>query len=123
MTTPPTITGRTLGRATRRRVAEVVVRALIYACGWIAIVILAAIAVFLIWNSLPALREVGPGTLLSGTKWYPTSEPANERDGQDRHRVHGGGAFGRLRPHRRRGAHPARETGLPPVERDDGVGG
>src|SRR5574340_389323 len=75
MTTPPTITGRTLGRATRRRVAEVVVRALIYACGWIAIVILAAIAVFLVWNSLPALRQVGLSTLLSGTKWYPTSDP------------------------------------------------
>jgi phosphate transport system permease protein len=38
-------------------------------------VILGAIAVFLVWNALRALDEVGLGTMLSGTAWYPTSQP------------------------------------------------
>ncbi len=50
-------------------------KAVIYACGWIAIVILAAIALFLVTNSVRALDEVGLGTMLSGTAWYPTSSP------------------------------------------------
>lgn len=64
-----------LGRATRRRAVEVVARIVIYACGWAAIVILAAIALFLVVNAMPALRQVGIGTMLSGTAWYPTSDP------------------------------------------------
>jgi len=75
MTTPPSITGRRLGRTTSRRAAEAVARVLIYACGWLAIVILAAIAAFLAWNSVRAIGEVGLGTMLSGVAWYPTSEP------------------------------------------------
>jgi len=75
MTTPPSISGRRLGRTTSRRAAEAVVRALIYFCGWLAIIILAAIAGFLLWNALRAISEAGVGSMLSGTAWYPTSDP------------------------------------------------
>ncbi len=75
MTPPATISGRRPGRTTTRRAAEAVVRGLIYACGWLAIVILAAIAAFLMYNSVRAVNEAGLGTMLSGTAWYPTSEP------------------------------------------------
>jgi phosphate transport system permease protein len=40
-----------------------------------AIIILAAIAVFLMWNSIRAISEAGLFTMLTGTKWYPTSSP------------------------------------------------
>jgi phosphate transport system permease protein len=75
MTTPTPPFGRRLGRTAFRRAAEAVVKGLIYACGWLAIVILAAIAVFLVVNSFRSIREVGLLTMLSGTKWYPTSDP------------------------------------------------
>lgn len=75
MTTPLTDSGRRLGRTTTRRAAEAVVRAIIYLCGWMAIVILAAIAVFLMYNSTRAVSEAGLFTMLSGTAWYPTSSP------------------------------------------------
>lgn len=58
-----------------RRAAEAAARLIIYACGWLAIVILGAIALFLIVNAVRALGEVGLGTMLSGTAWYPTSTP------------------------------------------------
>ncbi|MHB1322713.1 MAG: phosphate ABC transporter permease subunit PstC [Coriobacteriia bacterium] len=64
-----------LGRTTRRRAAEAAAKILIYACGWTAMVILAAIALFLAINAIRALREAGLGTMLSGTLWYPTSDP------------------------------------------------
>lgn len=73
--TPPKLTGRNPGRAALRRAAEAVARTIVHACGWIAIIILAAIALFLITNALRALGEVGLGTMLSGTLWYPTSDP------------------------------------------------
>jgi phosphate transport system permease protein len=38
-------------------------------------VILAAIAAFLVWNSVRAIDEAGIGSMLSGTAWYPTSDP------------------------------------------------
>lgn len=71
----PHTVGRRPGRTVSYRAAEVVVRGLIYACGWLAIVILAAIAAFLFWNSLRAMREAGIGSMLSGSAWYPTSTP------------------------------------------------
>lgn len=40
-----------------------------------AIILLAAIAIFLTVNAFKALGEVGLPTMLSGTKWYPTSDP------------------------------------------------
>ena len=73
MSIPPSHGQRRLGRTTTRRAAEGVVRAIIYACGWLAIIILAAIALFLAWNSIRALSEAGLGDMLSGTAWYPTS--------------------------------------------------
>ncbi len=75
MRQPPSISGRRLGRTTFRRAAEAAVRGLIHACGWLAIVILGAIAAFLIWNSLRAINEAGISTMLSGIAWYPTSDP------------------------------------------------
>ncbi len=75
MTTPPLHSGRRLGRTTTRRAAEAVARAVIYLCGWLAIVILGAIAAFLVWNSLRAINEAGLGTMLAGSAWYPTSDP------------------------------------------------
>jgi phosphate transport system permease protein len=71
--------GRVLGRTASRRAAEAVARALIYACGWLAIVILAAIAGFLVLNAGKGLREVGMFAMATGTAWYPTS--ANESFG------------------------------------------
>lgn len=55
--------------------AEGAARVIIYICGWMAIVILAAIALFLVYNAFRAISEVGLGAMLSGTKWYPTSSP------------------------------------------------
>ena len=75
MTTPATSSGRRLGRTTSRRAAEAVVRAIIYLCGWMAIIILGAIAIFLMWNSLRAVSEAGLFTMLSTTAGYPTSSP------------------------------------------------
>jgi phosphate transport system permease protein len=48
---------------------------MIWACGWLAIIILAAIFGFLAYNSTLALKTVGLWTMLSGTDWYPTSTP------------------------------------------------
>jgi phosphate transport system permease protein len=64
------------GRPATSRAADAVVRRIIWACGWLAIVILAAIFAFLAWNSLRALQTVGLWSMLSGTDWYPTSTPA-----------------------------------------------
>jgi phosphate transport system permease protein len=44
-------------------------------CGWLAIVILAAIFVFLTANALPALRDVGLWKMISGADWFPTADP------------------------------------------------
>lgn len=38
--------------------------------------LLGAIAVFLLVNSLRALREIGPHAMLGGDSWFPTSDPA-----------------------------------------------
>lgn len=43
--------------------------------GWTAIVILAGIFIFLVINATKALREVGLWAMLSGTDWFPTSDP------------------------------------------------
>jgi phosphate transport system permease protein len=48
---------------------------LIVMAGWSAIVILALIFLFLAQGSIRALQEVGLGTMLTGTEWYPTSSP------------------------------------------------
>ncbi len=65
-----------LSRTVFRRAAEAVVRVSIVAAGWVAIVILAVIAGFLLVNALKGLREVGLIGMLTGTRWYPTSANA-----------------------------------------------
>jgi len=64
------------GRPAASRAADAVVRRLIALCGWLAIVILAAIFAFLLLNAIKAIRETGLWSMISGTDWYPTSEPA-----------------------------------------------
>jgi phosphate transport system permease protein len=64
-----------LGRAARRRAAETVVRAAVYASGWFSILVLGAIAIFLVLESRRSVGEVGITSMLSGTAWYPTGTP------------------------------------------------
>jgi len=68
------MTART-GRPGFARAADAVVRRAIAICGWLAIAILGAIFVFLLVNALPSLRGVGLVNMVSGTDWFPTSEP------------------------------------------------
>ena len=76
MTEPSSTKTASRGRpAKKSRAADAVVRRIIWACGWLAIVILAAIFVFLVTNSMRALQTVGLWNMLSGTDWYPTSTP------------------------------------------------
>ncbi len=49
---------------------------MIAASGWLAIVILAAIAIFLFFNATRSFEEVGLWKMVSGEFWYPTSDPA-----------------------------------------------
>jgi phosphate transport system permease protein len=68
---------RGVGRAGYARAVAVVIRTVITASGWIAIAILTAIAVFLVYNAWLALTspQVGLFKMLAGTSWYPTSTP------------------------------------------------
>lgn len=52
------------------------VKGLIALCGWAAIGVLVAIAVFLVINSVKAISEVGLLKMLGGADWYPTSGEA-----------------------------------------------
>jgi phosphate transport system permease protein len=65
------------GRTGRARAAEVVVRTVMAASGWTAIIILTAIAVFLVVNAWQAIAspEVGLVRMLTGTLWYSTATP------------------------------------------------
>jgi len=62
-------------RPARSRAADAVVRRIIWACGWLAIVILAAIFVFLVQNSWLAIQSVGLWNMITGQSWYPTYNP------------------------------------------------
>jgi phosphate transport system permease protein len=65
-----------VGRPAKSRVADSVVRAIIGINGWSAIIILAAIAIFLGYGGIRALNEVGFWRMLTGLEWYPTiAEP------------------------------------------------
>jgi phosphate transport system permease protein len=75
MTEPSGFKTARKGRPAASRAADAVVRRLIAVCGWLAIVILAAIFVFLVLNAVRAIQNVGLWTMISGTDWYPTSEP------------------------------------------------
>jgi len=72
--TPAPHQGRRPGRPAIRRAAESVVTRLIGISGVAAILILAAITVFLVLNASRALSEVGLWEMVSGTDWYPTSK-------------------------------------------------
>jgi phosphate transport system permease protein len=75
---PPASTplrGRRLARSAVRRAGERVVALIIKATGWFAIIILAAIALFLLWNSVMAVSRIGLVPMLTGDAWYPTSTP------------------------------------------------
>lgn len=60
------------GSSSRSRIANKVATVVITTLGWSAILILAAIAAFLIQNSTRALTEVGLGAMIMGTDWFPT---------------------------------------------------
>jgi len=68
----PSVKTARAGRPAYSRAADAVVIRIIYVSGWLAIVILAAIFVFLAQNALPALQGVGLWTMISGTDWFPT---------------------------------------------------
>jgi phosphate transport system permease protein len=74
MTEPSSKTAR-VNRPAASRAVDAVVGRIIWACGWLAIVILAAIFVFLAVNAAKAISEVGLWNMLSGTDWYPTTVP------------------------------------------------
>lgn len=76
MTDAP-IQGRRSGRSAIRRAAESVVTRLIGISGVTAILILAAITVFLAINASRAIGEVGLWAMISGTDWFPTSSNAS----------------------------------------------
>jgi len=76
MTPAPHQGRRRPGRSAFRRAAESVVTRLIGISGVAAIVILAAITVFLGINASRALSEVGLWSMISGTDWFPTSDNA-----------------------------------------------
>lgn len=68
--------GKRTGRSASRRAAEGVFTRLISLSGLAAIVILAAITVFLFINGMRGFREVGLMDMIAGTDWFPTSENA-----------------------------------------------
>ena len=68
---------RRTGRPSFRRAAEGVATRMIQISGIAAVVILAAITLFLALNSARALSEVGLTHMLSGTDWFPTSKNAS----------------------------------------------
>ena len=63
------------GRLGVSRAADAVVRRLNALSAWVAIVVLGAIFAFLIVNAMKAIRELGLGSMIWGTDWYPTTEP------------------------------------------------
>ena len=73
--TPHGLTGRRLGRSAVSRATESIVRVAIGLSGWLAILILGAIAAFLVVSSFRAVAEVGLGPMLTGDAWFPTSDP------------------------------------------------
>ncbi len=68
---------RRSGRPAYRRAAEGVVTRLIAVSGIAAIIILAAIAVFLALNAMRAISDVGLLEMIVGTDWFPTSQNAS----------------------------------------------
>lgn len=75
---PGTPRSRPVGsRAVSRRLADLAAKRLIWLCGWVAIVTLAAIFVFLALNARRAIGEVGLWRMIAGKDWFPTAaDPA-----------------------------------------------
>lgn len=71
---PVSIQRRRTGRSAIRRAAEGAVTQLIALSGFAAILVLAAITVFLVINASRALSSVGIVQMVTGTDWFPTSE-------------------------------------------------
>lgn len=63
------------GRSASRRAAEAFIRWVITGSGWIAIVILSAIGIFLASGAIKAIQEIGLIDMVTNSAWYPTSEP------------------------------------------------
>jgi phosphate transport system permease protein len=65
------------GRTGRARAADLVARSFMTLAGWTAILILTAIAAFLVSNAWPALTDpkVGLVRMLTGLHWYSTATP------------------------------------------------
>ncbi len=59
----------------KRRPLERVVEALIRVAGFLAVVFVLAILVFLLRDALPILKTIGLGAMLSGARWSPTADP------------------------------------------------
>lgn len=57
------------------RVGDRVFKGLAAGSGGLLLVIMAAIAAFLIWKAMPALTAQSPWTLLTTQKWNPAAEP------------------------------------------------
>lgn len=70
--TAPSFERQRVGRPVSSRAADAVVRRIIGINGWAAIIILAAIGIFLGVNAMRALNEVGFWKMISGFEWYPT---------------------------------------------------
>jgi len=73
----PPASNAVLGRRARSLAAETVVRWLVYLSGWMAILILGAIMVFLASNAVQAMRVNGLWAMLRGDSWFPTGTPAS----------------------------------------------
>jgi phosphate transport system permease protein len=75
MSEPVRDKGGRANRTGRARAVEAVARAVIAGSGWVAIVILTAIAVFLAVNAWPAMSSSAAGLwkMLTGSLWYPTA--------------------------------------------------
>ena len=58
-----------------RELRENAVRAVWFCAAFSAIVAIVFILLFLVGDSLPIFRQVGPVQFLTGTTWYPTGEP------------------------------------------------
>jgi phosphate transport system permease protein len=63
-------------RRSSRKIGERAAEFLIRGSGWLAIVILGAIALFLAISSWRAIVEVGLWNMITGVFWYPTSKNA-----------------------------------------------
>src|SRR5205814_9688248 len=65
-----------LRRRGRWRSGDFLFRAAVVGAGWVIIAVLVATAVFLLAQSLPALRHYGPFGFLTSQRWAPSEADA-----------------------------------------------